>query len=63
MALPWEDRCKVGELLGIKVVFNEFISYQSRRIEKKEVARLSLKALVSGTIVSFMTAVMAGVLI
>lgn len=28
MGVPWEDCSKVGELLGIKVVFNEFISYQ-----------------------------------
>lgn len=28
MGVPWEDCPKVGELLGIKVVFNEFISYQ-----------------------------------
>lgn len=28
MGVPWEDCTKVGELLGIKVVFNEFISYQ-----------------------------------
>ncbi len=104
MGVPWEDCFKVGELLGIKVVFNEFISYQRmqglissgaltpRSItiatyalcgfanlgsiailiggigsiapeRKKEVARLSLKALVSGTLASFMTAAIAGMLI
>ncbi|MBI5642870.1 MAG: NupC/NupG family nucleoside CNT transporter [Deltaproteobacteria bacterium] len=104
MGVPWEDCMKVGELLGIKVVFNEFISYQKmqgyitagtlspRSItiatyalcgfanfgsiailiggigsiapeRKKEVARLSLKALVSGVIASFMTAAIAGILL
>lgn len=28
MGVPWEDCLKVGELLGVKVVFNEFISFQ-----------------------------------
>lgn len=28
MGVPWEDCFRVGELLGVKVVFNEFISYQ-----------------------------------
>jgi CNT family concentrative nucleoside transporter len=28
MGVPWEDCLDVGKLLGIKVVFNEFISYQ-----------------------------------
>jgi len=104
MGVPWEDCFKVGELLGIKVVFNEFISYQKMQgmIEsgalqprsvsiatyalcsfanfgsiailiggigsiaperKKEVARLSLKALVAGVLASFMTASIAGLLL
>lgn len=104
MGVPWEDCAKVGELLGIKVVFNEFISYQKMQgmIEagslqprsvtiatyalcsfanfgsiailiggigsiaperKKEIARLSLKALVAGVLASFMTATIAGVLV
>ena len=104
MGVPWEDCFKVGELLGIKVVFNEFISYQKMQgmIEsgalqprsvaiatyalcsfanfgsiailiggigsiaperKKEVARLSLKALVAGVLASFMTAAIAGLLL
>lgn len=28
MGVPWEDCYEVGGLLGIKIVFNEFISYQ-----------------------------------
>jgi CNT family concentrative nucleoside transporter len=28
MGVPWEDCFTVGSLLGVKVVFNEFISYQ-----------------------------------
>ena len=104
MGVPWEDCGKVGELLGIKVVFNEFISYQKMQgmIEagalqprsvtiatyalcsfanfgsiailiggigsiaperKKEIARLSLKALLAGVLASFMTATIAGVLV
>lgn len=104
MGVPWEDCAKVGELLGIKVVFNEFISYQKMQgmiqagalqprsvtiatyalcsfanfgsiailiggigsiapDRKKEIARLSLKALVAGVLASFMTATIAGVLV
>ncbi len=28
MGVPWQDSVEVGRLLGIKVIFNEFISYQ-----------------------------------
>ncbi len=28
MGVPWEESVEVGRLLGIKVIFNEFISYQ-----------------------------------
>ncbi len=28
LGVPWEDAFKVGELLGIKTVFNEFLAYQ-----------------------------------
>ncbi len=28
LGVPWEDALKVGELLGIKTVFNEFLAYQ-----------------------------------
>lgn len=104
MGVPWEDCTKVGELLGIKVVFNEFISY--RRMQemvlsgalkprsvtiatyalcsfanlgsiailiggigaiapgrKKEIARLSLRALIAGVLASLLTATVAGVLL
>lgn len=104
MGVPYQDCMKVGELLGIKVVFNEFISYQRmqgyiadgslspRGItiatyalcsfanfgsiailiggigsiapgRKKEIASLSLKALLAGCIASFMTATIAGILL
>lgn len=104
MGVPWEDCSKVGELLGIKIVFNEFISYQKMQgmvasgslsprsvtiatyalcsfanfgsiailiggigsiapERKKEIARLSLKALLAGAVASFMTATIAGILI
>jgi len=104
MGVPWEDCFKVGELLGIKIVFNEFISYQRMQgmIEagalqprsiaiatyalcsfanfgsiailiggigsiaperKKEIARLSLKALAAGVLASFTTATIAGMLL
>lgn len=104
MGVPWEDCAKVGELLGIKVVFNEFISYQKMQgmiqtgalqprsvviatyalcsfanfgsiailiggigsiapERKKEIARLSLKALLAGVLASFMTATIAGLLV
>lgn len=104
MGVPWEDCYKVGELLGIKIVFNEFISYQRMQgmIEtgalqprsiaiatyalcsfanfgsiailiggigsiaperKKEIARLSLRALAAGVLASFTTATIAGMLL
>jgi len=104
MGVPWEDCAKVGELLGIKVVFNEFISYQRMQAmiadgtlhprsvviatyalcsfanlgsiailiggigsiapeRKKEIAQMSLKALVAGVLASFMTATIAGLLV
>jgi len=104
MGVPWEDCTKVGQLLGIKVVFNEFISYQKMQgmiasgalqprsvaiatyalcsfanfgsiailiggigsiapERKKEIARMSLKALVAGVLASFMTAAIAGLLL
>lgn len=103
MGVPWEDCARVGELLGIKIVFNEFISYQKMQgmiaagalqprsvtiatyalcsfanfgsiailigglgsiapERKKEIARMSLKALLAGVLASFMTATIAGLL-
>ncbi len=104
MGVPWADCHEVGKLLGIKVIFNEFISYgklkglvdsgslSPRSVviatyalcsfanfgsiailiggiggiapeRKKEVARLSLKALLAGVMAGFMTATVAGLLI
>ena len=104
MGVPWEDCFEVAKLLGIKVVFNEFISYQKlqgliaagklseRSVvittyalcsfanfgsiailiggiggvapdRKKEVALLSLRALLAGAMAGFMTATIAGVLL
>lgn len=104
MGVPWEDCSKVGELLGIKVVFTEFLAYQKMQAyitagalqprsitiatyalcgfanftniailiggigsiapeRKKEVAAMSLKALLAGVIASFMTAAIAGMLV
>jgi CNT family concentrative nucleoside transporter len=28
MGVPWKDCLLVGQLLGVKVIFNEFLSYQ-----------------------------------
>jgi len=104
MGVPWEDCLKVGELLGIKVIFNEFISYQKMQgyiaegalrprsvtiatyalcsfanfgsiailigglgtlapERKKEIARMSLKALAAGVMASLTTATIAGLLV
>ncbi len=104
MGIPWEDCFEVGKLLGVKVVFNEFISYQKLQTyidqgalqprsitiatyalcsfanfgsiailiggiggiapeRKKDVARLSIRALVGGCMAGFMTATIAGILI
>ena len=104
MGVPWQDSMEVGKLLGIKVVFNEFISYGrlaslvesgtlgERSVviatyalcsfanfgsiailiggiggiapeRKKEVASMSLKALLAGLLAGFMTATIAGMLL
>lgn len=104
MGVPWGDCTKVGELLGIKVVFNEFLSYQKMQTyiaggdlqprsitiatyalcsfanfgsiailiggigsiapgRKKDIAKLSLRALVAGVMASLMTATIAGLLV
>jgi CNT family concentrative nucleoside transporter len=103
LGVPWGESVEVGKLLGIKTIFNEFLSYQRLAIHiadgtlsqrsivistyalcsfanfgsiaimiggigtvaperKKEVAGLSLKALLAGTLASFMTAAIAGIL-
>jgi CNT family concentrative nucleoside transporter len=99
LGVPWHDAAKVGELLGVKTVLNEFIAYQmladaksgldprsiviasyalcgfanfgSLAIQigglggiaperRSDVARDALRALVAGSLASFMTAAIAG---
>lgn len=104
MGVPLADAFTIGQLLGIKVIFNEFISYQKlqpliqagtldpRSIviatyalcsfanfgslailiggiggvapeRKKEVVSLGLKSILAGSLASFLTATIAGVII
>jgi len=104
MGVPPGDALKVGNLLGTKTVFNEFLAYLKLRemvsagmlsersvtiavyalcgfanfgsiailiggiggiapSRKRDVARLGIKALIAGTLASFMTACIAGILI
>ena len=104
MGVPWEDAPKVGALLGLKTILNEFIAYQqlgqlvadgtiSRRAaiiasyaicgfanfgslaillggiggiapeRRHDVARLGLRAILAGSIATFMTGCIAGVLL
>jgi CNT family concentrative nucleoside transporter len=104
MGIPWEDCLKVGQLLGVKTVLNEFIAYQDLAVFKnnnelsqrsvdittyalcgfanfssiaiqiggigslaperrKDFAKLGFKAMIGGTLATFMTACIAGILI
>ncbi len=104
MGIPWEDAPKVGALLGLKTILNEFIAYQqlgqfvadgtiSRRAaiiasyaicgfanfgslaillggiggiapsRRHDVARLGLRAILAGSIATFMTGCIAGILL
>ena len=99
LGVPWHDAAKIGELLGVKTVLNEFIAYQmladakpgldprsiviasyalcgfanfgSLAIQigglggiaperRADVAHDALRALVAGSLASFMTAAIAG---
>ena len=104
LGVPWADAPRVGQLLGVKTVLNEFLAYQdlaalSARGElaprsatiasyalcgfanfgslaillgglgglvperREEIARFGLRSIVSGTLASFMTACVAGMLL
>jgi CNT family concentrative nucleoside transporter len=104
MGVPWAEADKVGSLLGIKTVLNEFVGYAElrRMIEAGELspraqiiatyalcgfanfssiaiqiggiapmaperrgdlARLGLRAMIGGSLATFQTAVIAGMLI
>jgi CNT family concentrative nucleoside transporter len=104
MGIPLNESIRVGQLLGTKTVFNEFLAYlnmkdliannviSSRSItiatyalcgfsnfgsiailiggvgaiapsRKKEVTELGIKSLIAGTLATFMTACIAGILI
>jgi CNT family concentrative nucleoside transporter len=104
MGVPWEDATRVGALLGIKTVLNEFLAYldlsalmqegalQPRSVmiasyalcgfanfgslaillggigglapsRRGEVAELGLRSILSGTLATFMTACVAGMLL
>jgi CNT family concentrative nucleoside transporter len=104
MGIPWADAPRVGELLGVKTVLNEFLAYQdlaalSARGElaprsvaiasyalcgfanfgslaillgglgglvpsrREEIARFGLRSVVAGTLASFLTACVAGMLL
>jgi CNT family concentrative nucleoside transporter len=104
MGVPWEDATRVGALLGIKTVLNEFLAYldlaalmeqgalQPRSVtiasyalcgfanfgslaillggigglapsRRAEVAELGLRSILSGSLATFMTACVAGMLL
>ncbi len=104
MGVPWEDASRVGALLGVKTVLNEFLAYQqlaelqaagalSPRASiiasyalcgfanfgslaillggigglaperRPEVAQLGLRAILAGSLATFMTACVAGMLL
>jgi CNT family concentrative nucleoside transporter len=104
MGVPWEDATRVGALLGIKTVLNEFLAYldlaaliregalQPRSVmiasyalcgfanfgslaillggigglapsRRGEVAELGLRSILSGSLATFMTACVAGMLL
>jgi CNT family concentrative nucleoside transporter len=104
MGIPWADAPRVGELLGVKTVLNEFLAYQDlaqlsaqgalapRSVaiasyalcgfanfgslaillgglgslvprRREEIARLGLRSIAAGTLASFLTACVAGMLL
>jgi CNT family concentrative nucleoside transporter len=104
MGVPWEDATRVGALLGIKTVLNEFLAYldlsaliregalQPRSVtiasyalcgfanfgslaillggigglapsRRGEIAELGLRSILSGSLATFMTACVAGMLL
>ena len=104
MGVPWEDCTRVGSLLGIKTVLNEFLAYQQLAEMKQagllgarsvviasyalcgfanfgslaillggigglaptrrpEVARYGLRCILAGSLATFMTACVAGMLL
>jgi len=104
MGVPWEDASRVGALLGVKTVLNEFLAYQqlaelqaagalSQRASviasyalcgfanfgslaillggigglaperRPEVAQLGLRCILAGSLATFMTACVAGMLL
>jgi CNT family concentrative nucleoside transporter len=104
MGVPWEDATRVGALLGVKTVLNEFLAYQqlaelqaagalSQRASiiasyalcgfanfgslaillggigglaperRSEVAQLGLRSILAGSLATFMTACVAGMLL
>jgi len=104
MGVPWEDATRVGALLGIKTVLNEFLAYlelsalmqegilQPRSVtiasyalcgfanfgslaillggiggiapsRRGEIAELGLRSILSGSLATFMTACIAGMLL
>lgn len=104
MGIPWDEAARVGSLLGVKTVLNEFIAYQElaglsaqgalspRSVaitsyalcgfanfgslaillgglgslvpsRREEVARFGLRSVVAGTLASFLTACVAGMLL
>jgi len=104
MGVPYEDCYAVGKLLGVKVAFNEFLSFQKLQLliesgalskraitiatyalcsfanfgsiaillgsvnvlapeRKREAAKMSIRALIAGSMAGFMTATIAGILL
>jgi CNT family concentrative nucleoside transporter len=104
MGVPWEDCTRVGSLLGVKTVLNEFLAYQQLAeltaaggllprsaviasyalcgfanfgslaillggigglapARRPEVARFGLRCILSGSLATFMTACIAGMLL
>jgi CNT family concentrative nucleoside transporter len=102
MGIPFEDVVRVGGLLGIKTVLNEFLAFQALAAQSEslsprsviiasyalcgfanfgslaillggiggmaperrpEVARLGVRSIIGGSLTTFMTACLAGVLL
>jgi CNT family concentrative nucleoside transporter len=104
LGVPWADAPRVGQLLGVKTVLNEFLAYRDLAAlsasaalaprsaviasyalcgfanfgslaillgglgglvpeRREEIARFGLRSIVSGTLASFMTACVAGMLL
>ena len=67
LGVPWKDAATVGNLLGTRMVLNEFIAFAQlgalAPTRRGDLARLGLRAMLAGTLANFVTAIIVGFLL